>query len=56
MVQAPPKCSEHKLALELVRVEISQDKIVTDVYRCPCAGCKTEHRSQSGRGMMESGK
>jgi hypothetical protein len=56
VVEAPPKCSEHKLALELVRVEISQDKVVTDVYRCPYTGCKTEHYSQQARRTVESGK
>ncbi len=56
MVEAPPKCSEHNLALELVRVEISQDKVVTDVYRCPYTGCKTETYSQQTRRTVESGR
>ena len=55
MVEALPKCSEHELALQLVRVELSEDKIVTDVYRCPYPGCKTEHYSQQAR-TVESGK
>jgi hypothetical protein len=62
VVEAPPKCSEHQLALELVRVEVlepaeaPQDKIVTDVYRCPHPECCTEHFSQQGRRTVESGK
>jgi hypothetical protein len=46
MVGAPPKCSEHNLALELVRVEISEDRVVTDVYRCPHEGCRTEYNAR----------
>jgi hypothetical protein len=40
MVQTVPKCPEHKLALQLIRVEIEKDKdkIVTDVYGCPSPG------------------
>jgi hypothetical protein len=56
MVGAPPKCREHNLALELVRVEISGDKVVTDIYRCPHEGCRTEHYSQQRRRPVESGK
>lgn len=56
MFQALPKCAEHNLVLELVRVEISNDKIVTDVYHCPSAGCKTEHHSQQAPRAVESGK
>jgi hypothetical protein len=56
VVEAPPKCSEHRVALELVRVEISEDKVITDVYRCPHPGCSTEHSSQQGRHTVESGK
>ena len=55
MVQAPPKCHEHELALQLIRVEISEDKVVTDVFGCPHPGCNLEHRSQPGR-SVESGK
>lgn len=56
MVEALPKCREHNLAIELVRVEISEDEIVTDVFRCPYPECKTEHcRQQAGR-KDESGK
>jgi hypothetical protein len=56
MLGAPPKCYEHDLALELIRVEISQDKVVTDVYRCPHPGCKTEHSIQQVRRTVEAGK
>lgn len=56
MLGAPPKCNEHNLALELIRVEISQDKVVTNVYRCPHPGCTTEHPAQRARGMVEAGK
>jgi len=56
MVEAPPKCSQHDLALQLIRVEISIAKIVTDVYGCPYPGCKTEHSSQQVRRTVESGK
>ena len=56
MVKAPPKCDEHGLALELVRVEISNDKIVTDVFRCPLRGCKTEHLSQQEQRPVEPRK
>ena len=55
MVEALPKCSEHKLALQLIRVELSKDKIVTDVFGCPYPGCKTEHNSQQAP-HGESGK
>ena len=55
MVEALPKCSEHNLALQLIRVEISKDKIVTDVFGCPHPGCKTEHYSQQAPHGM-SGK
>jgi hypothetical protein len=54
VLEAPPKCSEHKLALELVRVEISQfkeiakHKVVTDVYRRLHPWCNTEHFSPQG--------
>ena len=62
VVEVPPRCSEHKLALTLARFEISQyfekseDKVVTDVFRCPHPGCNTEHFSQLGRRTVESGK
>jgi hypothetical protein len=56
MVEVPPKCSQHNLALELIRVEISTDKIVTDVYGCPHPGCKMQHDSQQLRRTVESGK
>lgn len=56
MVEGPPKCSQHNLALELIRVEISKDKIVTDVYGCSHPGCRTEHSSQQLRRTVESGK
>jgi len=56
MVGAPPKCEEHNLALELVRVEISEDRIVTDVYRCPHEGCRTEYYSQQRCRPVEAGK
>jgi hypothetical protein len=56
MVGAPPKCEEHNLALELVRVEISEDRIVTDVYRCPREGCRTEYYSQQRCRPVEAGK
>jgi hypothetical protein len=56
MVQTLPKCPEHKLALQLIRVEIYEDKIVTDVYGCPSPECKTEHSSRQGRPTIESGK
>jgi hypothetical protein len=55
VVQAPPKCREHGLALQLIRVEISEDKVVTDVYGCPHEGCAEEYSSQQGR-PVESGK
>jgi hypothetical protein len=54
MVQTLPKCDEHNLALELVHVEISHDKIVTDVHRCPFPGCTTEHNSQQAPRAVES--
>ena len=56
MVGAPPKCNEHEFALELVRVEISEDKVVTDVYRCPHEGCRTEYHSQQRCRPVECGK
>jgi hypothetical protein len=56
MVEALPKCSEHDLAIELVRVEVSEDEKVTDVFRCPYPGCKTEHNRQQARRKYESGK
>jgi hypothetical protein len=56
MVGAIPKCSEHNLALHLVRVDLSQDKIVTDVYGCPHPGCKTECASRLAARTVESGK
>jgi hypothetical protein len=48
-----PKCSEHNLALQLIRVEVSKDKVVTDVFGCPHPGCKTEHRSQQPQRTIE---
>lgn len=56
MVEALPKCREHNLAIQLVRVEITEDKVVTDVFRCPYPGCTTEHYSQQTRRTVESGK
>jgi hypothetical protein len=56
MIEVPPKCSQYDLALELIRVEISKDKIVTDVFGCPHPGCKTEYSSQQLRRTVESGK
>jgi hypothetical protein len=56
MVEAVPKCGEHNLALQLVRVEISQDKIVTDVYGCPFPESETEQSSRQAPRMVASGK
>ena len=57
MVEALPKCREHDLALQLIRVEISKDKIVTDVFGCPYPGCKIEFYSQQApHGMSEKVK
>jgi hypothetical protein len=66
MVEARPRCPQHNLALQLIRVEISrdeekqqakdEDKIVIDVYGCPSPGCTTEHHSRQGRRTVESGK
>jgi hypothetical protein len=56
MLDALPKCAGHNLALDLVRVEISNDKTVTDVYRCPSPGCKTEVNCQQAPRAVESGK
>jgi|HubBroStandDraft_6_1064221.scaffolds.fasta_scaffold398364_2 hypothetical protein len=62
VIGAPPKCSEHKLALQFVRVEISQDievsddEVVADVCRCPHPGSDTEQFSRHGRRLMKSGK
>jgi hypothetical protein len=56
VVTVLPKCSEHNLALQLIRVEISQEKVITDVYGCPFPECKTEQRSQQPRQTIESGK
>jgi hypothetical protein len=56
MVEALPKCREHNFAIQLVRVEISEDKIVTNVYRCPHPGCKTEHYSRETLPTVESGE
>jgi hypothetical protein len=56
MVQTLPKCPEHNFALHLIRVEIFEDRIVTDVYGCPSPGCITEHSSQQVRRTVESGK
>jgi hypothetical protein len=54
--ESKPKCGEHNLPLKLVRVEISSDKVVTDVYGCPFLGCKTELFTQQPRRTMKSGK
>jgi hypothetical protein len=56
LVEAVPKCGEHNLDLQLVRVEISKDKIVTDVYGCPFPGCKTELFTQQPQRTVESEK
>jgi hypothetical protein len=56
MVEGTPKCGEHNLALKLVRVEISEDKIVTDVYGCPFPECKTELLTQQARLASQPGK
>ena len=56
MVGAIPKCSEHNLGLQLIRVDLSQDKVVTDVYGCPHPGCKTEYLSRQAARTVESGK
>ena len=56
MVGAIPKCIEHNLALQLIRVDLSQDKIVTDVYGCPHLGCRTERLSRQARRTFELGK
>jgi len=56
MVEALPKCSEHNLALQLIRVELSEDRLVTDVYRCPYPECKTEYHSRQACRTVESGK
>lgn len=56
MFEATPKCGQHNRALELIRVDISPDKIVTDVYGCPFPGCKTELLIQQGRRTVGSEK
>jgi hypothetical protein len=48
-VVALPKCRKHNMAIELVRVEISGDEIVTEVFRCRYPECKTEHYRQQAR-------
>jgi hypothetical protein len=59
VVEARPKCSEHKLALELAgvensqHVEISKDKVVTDVYCGPQRGCNTKRSRQQGCRTVE---
>jgi hypothetical protein len=56
MVAAAPKCIEHNLALQLIRVEVSQDNLVTDVYGCPHLGCATEYSRQQPRRTVEAGR
>jgi hypothetical protein len=56
MVEALPKCSEHNLAIELVRVEVSEDEVVTDVFRCPYPECTTEHYRQQARAGAPQGR
>jgi hypothetical protein len=56
VVEILPKCGEHNLTLQLIRVEVSPDKTITDVFRCPHQGCRTEHRSQQSQNAMGSGK
>lgn len=56
--EAQPRCPDHALALEPIRVEIpiTRDKVVTDGCGCSAPGCKTESYIRQGAEQVNTGK